>query len=102
MNELEKIIEKIKAYYSPDDILDLLEKEIYNWDYGYDDEDIYEYGDRWDFYTDYNNNEAEDAVVNEILLNAADSSSNKLFKLGEPLYFKFMEWLKDYTGYQFN
>jgi len=101
MEELEKIIEKIKTQYSPDDILNLLDEEIYNWDYGYNTEDINEFEDRWDFYTDYNNKEAEDVIVNEILL-IANSSSNDIFELGESVYLEFMEWLENYTGHQFN
>ena len=101
MEELEKIIEKIKAYYSSYDILYLLDEEIYNWDYGYDDEYINEYESRLDFYQNYNNKEAENAVVNEILL-IANSSSNDLSELGESIYLEFMEWLEDYTGHQFN
>lgn len=101
MEELNKIIEKIKANYFPEDILDLLDEEIYNWDYGYDDEEINEYESRWDFYQNYNNKEAEDVIVNEILL-VANSSSNDLFILRESVYLEFMEWLEDYTGHQFN
>lgn len=101
MEELNKIIEKIKSHYSPEYILNLLDEEIYNWDYGYDDETINEYESRWDFYQDYNNKEAEDVVVNEILL-VANSSSNDLFELGESIYLEFMEWLEDYTRHQFN
>lgn len=101
MEELNKIIEKIKAHYSPVDILNLLDEEIYNWDYGYDDEEINEYESRWEFYQYYNNKEAEDAVVNEILL-VANSSSNDLFELGGSVYLEFIEWLEDYTGHYFN
>ena len=38
MKNIQEIIKDIQSKYTPNDILELLDNEIYNWDYGYDDE----------------------------------------------------------------
>lgn len=101
MEELEKIIEKIKTQYSPDDILNLLDEEILNWDYGYTESEIDEYESRFDFYYEYNNGEAENAVVDNIL-SKFGTSRNKLFEENEDYLLIFEEWLEDYTSHNFN
>ena len=63
MKNIEEIIKEIESKYTADDILELLDEEVLNWDYGYNESEIDEYPSRWDFYLEYNNKEAEDAVV---------------------------------------
>ena len=70
--KIEKIIDKVSEMYSAEDILELL---------------------------DYNNGEAENAVVDNILL-CVNLSRNDLFELG--ILTEFEEWLETYTGCSFN
>ena len=101
MDTLEKVIEAIEDQYSPEDILDLLDEEIYNWDYGYYESEIEEYEFRWDFYSDYNNKEAEDAVIDAIFASLGTTTNTVYLALGANNYDEFREWLNDYTGHSF-
>lgn len=98
--ELQELIEKIEEKYTSDDIINMLDDEILNWDYGYSESEIEEEHDsRWDFYYEFNNGEAENAIVDNILT-SIELSRNKLFDLG--LLEEFEEWLSDYVGCNFN
>ena len=108
---VEKIIDKISSIYSDYDILEMLDEEILNWDYGYDQDEIDEYDSRYDFYANYNNNEAEDAVVDELLQSVSHYfgviklNRNYLFNMGEgygACLTKFLDWLEEYTNHNFN
>lgn len=100
--KVQELIQKISEIYSADDILDLLDNEINEWDYGYDDDEIEEYPSRWDFYQEFNNKEAEDVVVNTIL-NKIDLSTNDLFDIDEGLSLQlFLDWLEEYTSHNFS
>lgn len=97
--KLQELTQIIEEKFTSEDILDLLDNEILDWDFGYPQDEIDEYDSRWDFYTDYNNGEAENAVVDNILI-SIDLSRNKLF--GLTLLEEFEEWLSNYTGFNFN
>lgn len=97
--KIEELIKKIEERYTSDYILEMLDDEVYNWDYGYDEDEIEEWDSRWDFYQEYNNGEAENVVVDNILL-TINLSRNKLFELG--ILEEFEEWLEEYTGCNFN
>ena len=102
MKEIEEIIKQIEEKYTGNEILDILDNEILNWDYGYTVEEIQDGWDsHWDFYSDFNNGEAESAVMDEILFSIG-LSCNKLFEVSETAYYEFVEWLTEYTGYNFN
>jgi hypothetical protein len=102
MKNIEEIIKEIESKYTADDILELLDEEVLNWDYGYDESEIDEYPSRWDFYIEYANKEAEDAVVNQIL-NSIGLDSNALFKIDDGVsFYLFMDWLEEYTSHYFN
>ena len=75
---IQEIINEISEKYSANDILELLDNEVLNWDYGYSDDEIDEFDSRWGFYSEYNNKEAEDVIVDE-LLSSLDLDSNTLF-----------------------
>ena len=94
MKNIEEIIKEIKSKYTADNILDLLDEEVLNWDYGYDESEIDDYPSRLDFYLEYNNKEAEDAVVNQ-LLSSIDLDSNILFEMDEGVsFYVFIDWLE--------
>ena len=102
MKNIEEIIKEIESKYTADDILELLDEEVLNWDYGYDESEIDEYPSRWDFYLEYNNKEAEDAVVNQIL-DSIGLDSNMLHEIDEGVsFYLFMDWLEEYTNHYFN
>jgi len=97
--ELQELTQIIEEKYTSEEILDLLDNEILDWNFGYPQNEIDEYDSRWDFYTDFNNGEAENAVIDNIL-NSVELSRNELFDLN--ILEEFEEWLSDYVGCNFN
>ena len=101
MIDIQELIKKVKERYTCVDILDMLDEEILNWDYGYTESEIDEYESRFDFYYEYNNGEAENVVVDNIL-SKFGTSRNELFEENEDYLLIFEEWLEDYTSHNFN
>ena len=101
MIDIQELIKKVKERYTCADILDMLDEEIFNWDYGYTESEIDEYESRFDFYYEYNNGEAENVVVDNIL-SKFGTSRNELFEENEDYLLIFEEWLEDYTSHNFN
>lgn len=102
MKNIKEIIKEIESKYTANDILKLLDEEVLNWDYGYDESEIDDYPSRWDFYIEYNNKEAEDVVINQIL-SSVGLDSNTLFEMDEGVsFYEFMDWLEKYTNHYFN
>lgn len=102
MKNIKEIIKEIESKYTANDILELLDEEVLNWDYGYDESEIDDYPSRWDFYIEYNNKEAEDVIVNQ-LLNSIKLDSNILFEMDNGIsFYEFIEWLEEYTSHYFN
>ena len=102
MKNIKEIIKEIESKYTANDILELLDEEVLNWDYGYDKSEIDEYPSHWEFYLAYNNKEAEDAVVNQIL-DSIGLDSNMLFEMDEGVsFYAFIAWLEEYTSHYFN
>ena len=101
MIDIQELIKKVKDRYTWEDILDMLDEEILNWDYGYTESEIDEYESRFDFYYEYNNGEAENVVVDNIL-SKFGTSRNELFEENEDYLLIFEEWLEDYTSHNFN
>ena len=50
MKNIQEIIKDIQSKYTPNDILGFLDDEVYNWDYGFYDDEIDEFESRWEFY----------------------------------------------------
>ena len=100
---VQELIEKVKEEYTWEDILNILDDEILNWDYGYSESEIEEeYACRWDFYREYNNGEAENAVVDALLLEMG-TSRNELHEQSDGAdLLIFEEWLEDYTLHRFD
>ena len=99
LKTLEKLIEQVKEMYSSWDVCDLMDNEILNWDFGYDEEEIDEYPSRWDFYADMANGEGEDEICNHILFTATGEDRNSLCDM--EILEEFEEWLSDYSGVNF-
>jgi len=99
--EIKELISKVEEKYTWEDILTLLDEEILNWDYSYSQDEIEEYDSYWDFYQQYNNKEAEDVVVEHILLSVG-ITTNELYDYDEGhALMLFQEWLEDYTSHNF-
>jgi hypothetical protein len=102
---IQELINSVKEKYSANNILEMLDEEIFDWDYGYSEDEIEEeYDCRWDFYQEYNNGEAETSVVDQLLFGFG-TSRNKLFEEfyeGETCLLIFEEWLSNYTLHNFN
>lgn len=102
MKNIKEIIKEIESKYTANDILELLDEEVLNWDYGYDKSEIDDYPSHWDFYIEYNNKEAENVIVNQ-LLNSIKLDSNILFEMDNGIsFYEFIEWLEEYTSHYFN
>lgn len=100
---VEEIIEKVKSVYTPIDILDMFDNECAEWDYGYSEEEIEdEWGDHLSFYADINNNEAEDAIVERLLMEVG-TSANALVDFHKDFddLEQFKDWLSVYTMHVF-
>lgn len=94
-----ELLKKVKRDFSSDDIAEMFDLEILEWDYGYDPDDIEnEWSCRYDFYIEYGGGEAENAVCDQILSNYG-TNRNKLFD--ENLLYKFEEELSIYSSIDF-
>ena len=93
----QEVFDLLKSKFDENTIIEMFDEEVDSGNWIEDDwEDEYE--SKYDWYIDYNNNEAEDAVAHEILNTLNVNFSD--FKDGE--YDEFIVLLSDYSGISFN
>lgn len=90
-NNFKKVTQWIAAHYNEMKVARALDDEILNWlddDWGEDGE----YEDEYEWYNEYGGGEAEDAIVEEIIINA-----KKTLKIQLPFeeHIKVDEWIRD-------
>lgn len=64
--DLEFAMAKVKEHYSEDEVVELFDDEWPNW-VDNDWEDDGDYDTEYDWYMDHNNNEAQDAVIHQMM-----------------------------------